>query len=221
MRSSNTRSKPDPQLSHLAYLTYNLIKESDLRKKLQQLGIPSTGSKQMMEKRHLHWVNMWNANCDSDQPRNKRELLKELDSWERSHFGSNPNSSGVMKKDFDGDKWSKGHNDHFKDLIALARNQNQSKLHNSIDKPKEDSVMNGTPDSGKSSEGPGIPAKEMFKFAASQVGQVPEENTDDDSLYRGKTPPQGKSSGRAKSSGKNIPMFQLPAEPVQDVDLLK
>jgi E3 ubiquitin-protein ligase RAD18 len=177
----------------------------------------------MMEKRHLHWVNLWNANCDSDNPRTKRELLKELDSWERSQFAPNPNSATLMRKDFDGDKWSKGHNDQFKDLIAQARKQNQSKLHNTVDKPKEDSVVNGAPDSSKSSEDSGNPVKEMFKFAAGQVGQVPEESTDDDSLYRDRTPPRGKSSssGLPKPSGKNLPMFEVPSEPFKDADLSK
>jgi hypothetical protein len=29
--------------------------------------------------RHTEWVNPWNANCDSRNPRTKRELSSELD----------------------------------------------------------------------------------------------------------------------------------------------
>lgn len=213
--------KNDAPRQPLAYMNYTILKESDLRKKLQNLGIPSGGIKSMMQARHTHWVDIWNANCDSDKPRSKRDLLRELDSWERSHYNSN--NSGVMKKDFDGGQWSKGHEAQFKDLIAQARARGQAKLNNAVDKPVEPTRPPGNIDE------PGAPAMEMFKFAASQVTND-NDSTEDDSLYKAKTPPlQGSqsnlrvggssSTSALDASGKKLPMFQVPSEPVKDADI--
>ena len=81
-----------------------------------------------MIKRHTEWVNLWNANCDSLRPRAKRELLHELDVWERSQGGHAPNQGGalgggssVMRKDFDGAGWAANHDVDFKQLISSAK----------------------------------------------------------------------------------------------------
>jgi E3 ubiquitin-protein ligase RAD18 len=77
-------------------------------------------------RRYTQWVDIFNANLDSPRPRSNRELLKELDTWERTQGGHAPNQgqvvpTGVMKKDFDGDEWSGKHKSHFDDLVAKAR----------------------------------------------------------------------------------------------------
>lgn len=81
-----------------------------------------------MEKRHKEWVMIWNANCDSARPRTKRELLQDLDTWERTQGGHALVSSAsvyqgaqIKDKEFDGAGWSTRHNDAFNDLIAQAR----------------------------------------------------------------------------------------------------
>jgi len=72
-------------------------------------------------------MNLWNANCDSKIPKSKRELLQELDIWERTQGGhaTGPSpfvsTSNVMRKDFDAKEWSSNHDDDFKRLIASAR----------------------------------------------------------------------------------------------------
>ncbi|KAI9848102.1 MAG: E3 ubiquitin-protein ligase rad18 [Sclerophora amabilis] len=129
---------PHPQQTmqnRLPQLNYSLYKENAMRKKLSELGIRASGPKSLLERRHTEWVNLWNANCDSNRPRSKRELLHELDIWERSQGGLAPGASyvggigggggvsgnAVMKKDFDGAGWAATHNSEFKDLIARAR----------------------------------------------------------------------------------------------------
>ena len=104
------------------------MNENALRKKIGTLGIPNWGPKQLLIRRHTEWVNLWNANCDSLKPRSKRELLHDLDVWERTQGGSTPvaqNSSSstnaVMGKDFDGTAWSASHADDFRQLVARAR----------------------------------------------------------------------------------------------------
>ncbi|KAI9886258.1 MAG: hypothetical protein M1823_001929 [Watsoniomyces obsoletus] len=129
---ANRRSLPiplkpatPPQMERLPKLNYSLYKEGALKKKLSELGIRSNGSKAMLEKRHTEWVNLWNASQDSSKPRTRRELLHELEIWERTQGTLAPTSSGsgstLMRKDFDGAAWAASHNDDFKKLIASAR----------------------------------------------------------------------------------------------------
>jgi len=102
------------------------MKDQALRKKLQDLGIPNWGLRQLLIRRHVEWVNIWNANCDSDRPRSKRELLRDLDGWEHSQGGHAKESSagpanGVMAKDFDSRAYASSNKDDFGRLIEQAR----------------------------------------------------------------------------------------------------
>jgi E3 ubiquitin-protein ligase RAD18 len=103
------------------------LKDNVLRKKLRELGIPDWGTKPLLQKRHTEWMNLWNANCDSKIPKPKRDLLRELDVWERAQGGRAPVPAGsnisntVMRKDFDGAAWSASHEDNFKKLIENAK----------------------------------------------------------------------------------------------------
>jgi len=117
---------PQPPPERLPQLSYSLLNEKALRKKLSELGIPSFGSKSLLIRRHTEWIALWNSNCDSPRPRLKKELLAELDTWERSQGGHAPNGvtgqpSAVMRKDFDGEGWARKNKDDFDLLIANAR----------------------------------------------------------------------------------------------------
>ncbi|GAB7362300.1 hypothetical protein MBLNU230_g2318t1 [Neophaeotheca triangularis] len=115
----------------IAELSYSMMKENALRKKLAELGLPNSGSKQLMVRRHTEWVNLWNANCDSNAPRTKRELLHDLDTWERTQGGRAPHgglgrASALMEKDFDGARWANKNKDDFSRLIADAKRKKGS-----------------------------------------------------------------------------------------------
>ncbi|TAQ86973.1 hypothetical protein B7494_g4706 [Chlorociboria aeruginascens] len=114
----------------LAQLNYSMVKDTALRKKLGDMGISAGGSRQLMERRYTEWVTLWNANCDSKNPRSKSELRKELDVWERTQgsrafgpAGSSNMGAQIKDKDFDGAAWSSKHDDSFRQLIASARNK--------------------------------------------------------------------------------------------------
>jgi len=115
-------TKPQERLPEL---NYSLLKDNAMRKKLSELGIPNWGSKPLMVRRHTEWVNLWNSNCDSTNPRTKRELLHELDSWERSQGGhareGTAIANGIMKKDFDSQGWAASNKTDFDRLIEDAR----------------------------------------------------------------------------------------------------
>ena len=108
-----------------------------MRKKFRELGIPDWGPRQLMQKRHTEWMNLWNANCDSRNPKSKRELLRELDIWEKTQGGLATGSSlveknTVMAKDFDAAGWSANHNNDFKRLIANARKRTEAQVRSTI-----------------------------------------------------------------------------------------
>jgi E3 ubiquitin-protein ligase RAD18 len=120
---SSQRNTPRPQ-DRISELNYSLLKETAMRKKMDELGLPSFGGKQLMVRRHTEWVNIWNANCDSSSARTKRDLLHDLDTWERTQGGRAPapnQSYGIMRKDFDGNGWANKNKDDFSRLIADAR----------------------------------------------------------------------------------------------------
>lgn len=129
--SSKTNPQQPPRaLEHLPALNYSMLKDNVLRKKLADLNISTYGSRQMLEQRHKEWVTIWNANCDSAHPKTRSELLRDLDTWERTMSSASRNSSlyggqaaqpQVKDKDFDGASWATSHDTSFKDLIARAR----------------------------------------------------------------------------------------------------
>lgn len=120
--SRPSSTQPPRSQERISELNYSLLNDAKLRAKLKELGLPNWGAKQLMIKRHTEWVNLWNANCDSRNPRSERELLRELDQWERTQGGRAATSlSTVMRKDFDGTAWTNRNRDDFSRLIAEAK----------------------------------------------------------------------------------------------------
>jgi E3 ubiquitin-protein ligase RAD18 len=165
--SRNTpRIPPRPQ-DRISELNYSLLKEGPMRKKMDELGIPGFGNKQLMVKRHTEWVNLWNANCDSSNPRSKRELLQDLDTWERTQGGRAPVTNqgyGIMRKDFDGDGWANKNKVDFARLIADAKRKKATtaaapesdKKEGDVGPRAPESEQGGmTPDAVSSSQAPG------------------------------------------------------------------
>jgi E3 ubiquitin-protein ligase RAD18 len=126
IRPGPLRQQRTHSLKPLPHISYGLLKDGPLKKKMAELGISTTGSRPLLERRHAEWVTLWNANCDSYRPLSKAELLRQLESWERTQGGRAPSSSNAMgnnirSKDFDGASWAAKHDSSFKDLIAQAR----------------------------------------------------------------------------------------------------
>ena len=114
-------------LERLPPLNYSILRDQALRKKMSELNISASGSRQLLERRHKEWVTIWNANCDSARPKSRMELLHDLDVWERTLGGRAPLTlsshigAQIRDKDFDGAAWAAKHDTSFKDLIANAR----------------------------------------------------------------------------------------------------
>jgi E3 ubiquitin-protein ligase RAD18 len=120
--------RPHFEPTPLPTLNYSLLSDANLRKKLKDLGISSTGNRPVLERRHREWLTLWNANCDASNPRSKAELLRELDTWERIQVGQQTSrihtlSSGglpITSKEFDSAAWSSKHGPAYRSLIEEA-----------------------------------------------------------------------------------------------------
>ena len=125
-----------------------MVKDNALRKKLGDMGISASGSRQLMERRYTEWVTLWNANCDSKIPKGKAELKRELDVWERTQGGGAPMASrmntggNIRDKDFDGLAWSKNNDESFKQLVAEARKKKATKTE--VGEPPKSEAESGT-----------------------------------------------------------------------------
>jgi E3 ubiquitin-protein ligase RAD18 len=141
-----TQPSATNQKERLPTLAYSMLNDNALRKKLKELGISNQGPKLLMQKRHTEWVNLWNANSDSRTPRLKRELLKELEVWERTQgrqIANNLGASGVMAKDFDSDAYAKSNKSDFDELIRKAREKAKAKKADRIEKQPGIPTPNG------------------------------------------------------------------------------
>lgn len=124
--------RPSFEPTPLPTLNYSLLNDTNLRKKLKDIGISNTGNRPALERRHREWLTLWNANCDAAKPRSKTELLRELDTWERIQAGPGTSRNYTMgsgglpigSQDFDIAAWSSKHGSAYHSLIEeAARNR--------------------------------------------------------------------------------------------------
>lgn len=98
---------------------YNLRSDRELRKLLDDAGLPTTGDREKMIERHRQWVNIWNANLDSTKARRSAaQLRKDLAAWERTRASAKDHSAHVDKQKA---TWVKSNKEQFDDLIAKAK----------------------------------------------------------------------------------------------------
>jgi E3 ubiquitin-protein ligase RAD18 len=221
-----------------------MLKEGALRKKLQDTGIPSWGTKDLMRRRHIEWLNIHNSNCDADESvrKNKRQLLKELDEWEQTQGGrADTKESKIMKKDFDGTGYAKSHKTDFDDLIARARQQRNTPQPGSEEsrpdqQPSElrSSHVNLDVDTAPSNQHPSdtkeLPHPNPYENRESPLAsiraEVEQPNTANSHVP---TLPSESSMDRSllneeglqnpfSSQNRKVPMFALPEEAMRDVE---
>ncbi|KAF7353675.1 Postreplication repair E3 ubiquitin-protein ligase rad18 [Mycena venus] len=101
---------------HLPKTAYDTLKDRQLKDKLVDLGLPTTGDRTLWIARHQRWTIQWNANLDKSAPnrQSKAELLKELKKWEEER-------KVKRKKATVDESYLKTHNSDFKKLVDAAR----------------------------------------------------------------------------------------------------
>ncbi|OTB10031.1 hypothetical protein K445DRAFT_323424 [Daldinia sp. EC12] len=181
--SSSPKKPPARTFERLPAVNYSMLKEPQLRKKLQEQGISAAGSRQMLEKRHKEWTTIWNANCDSQYPRRKGELLHDLDVWERTVGSRAPTNSRTISlgaqikdKDFDGAAWAAKHDSSFKDLIANARRNKVLMGRKSSEDEKK--AVDGTHNSSKNRGDEPAPQPDSEMIASLDHSEEPQEQVD-------------------------------------------
>jgi E3 ubiquitin-protein ligase RAD18 len=215
-----------------------MLKEGALRKKLQEIGIPNWGSKDLLKRRHIEWLNIYNSNCDADDSvrKSKRQLVKELEEWENTQGGrADVKESKIMKKDFDGNGYAKSHKSDFDDLIAKARMKRSApktedtKDGPSPEKPGDNSILEPQPpnlDSTPSSRNPyennesALSTIRAKVAAANKTGSTLATLSSEPSLPD-ETPPPDREVGIHNPLGspaRKVPMFAMPEQPVKDLD---
>ncbi|KAF7359252.1 DNA repair protein [Mycena sanguinolenta] len=101
---------------HLPKVSYDTLKDKQLRDKLTGLGLSTSGERPALIARHQRWTMLWNANLDRSpsQRQSKVELVKELKRWEEER-------KTKKKKITVDESHLKIHDSEFKRLVAAAR----------------------------------------------------------------------------------------------------
>lgn len=135
---SSTHIQKEERLPKLDHTTLSM---TQLRQKLSNLGLSTTGSRQNLIDRYNHYEIIWNSNfCDSLNPVDVSDLKRQLASWEASRgptTGNGINSIGNLMKrgdkayqklmtNFRNDRferrsWIELYSKEFKKLIKEAR----------------------------------------------------------------------------------------------------
>ncbi|KAK6531236.1 E3 ubiquitin-protein ligase rad18 [Arthrobotrys megalospora] len=140
----------------------SLTKEADLRKKLRDIGIrcdvKGKETKQVLWARLQEWINIWNANLDSDNPKTKMALIRDLEVYERNQQNQKP--SVVQDKGFEREAWSSSHNNEFEALVASARKSAAQKKENAEEAAATDRPSDST---GVQTELNGIGSPEIIE----------------------------------------------------------
>ncbi|KAL9838756.1 E3 ubiquitin-protein ligase RAD18 isoform 2-T2 [Geothlypis trichas] len=88
----------------MSKVVYNLLSDRELRKRLKELGLSSSGTRQQLIKRHQEFVHMYNAQCDSLHPKSVAEVVKELEKNEKIRLQLECNKPGENSLTFTKDQ---------------------------------------------------------------------------------------------------------------------
>ncbi|NXT68224.1 RAD18 ligase, partial [Chaetops frenatus] len=139
----------------MSKVVYNLLSDRDLRKKLKEHGLSTSGTRQQLIKRHQEFVHMYNAQCDSLNPKSVAEVVKELEKNEKIRVQLECNKPGENSLTFTKDQteeeideihaeYRKKHRNEFKFLVDQV-----NKRWKQIGEEKAESAQNKEEDSVK------------------------------------------------------------------------
>uniref|UniRef100_A0A8C2UBV0 RING-type E3 ubiquitin transferase n=1 Tax=Coturnix japonica TaxID=93934 RepID=A0A8C2UBV0_COTJA len=153
LRSSAHKRKPMPKV------VYNLLSDRDLKKKLKEHGLSFRGSRQQLIKRHQEFVHVYNAQCDSLNPKSVAEIVKELEKNEKIRLQLELSKSGENSLTFTKDQTEQ----EIDEIHTGYRNKHKSEFQFLVDQAKnrwEKSGKRKTKNMRKKEEGTvvGLPA---------------------------------------------------------------
>ncbi|CAH2312713.1 E3 ubiquitin- ligase RAD18 isoform X3 [Pelobates cultripes] len=114
----------------MAKVVYNLLSDRDLRKRLKEIGLSTHGTKQQMIRRHQEFVQMYNAQCDSLNPKSVAEIVCEIENNEKTRSALEAKQESGMtfskeqtEREIDEihQKYRKKHKNEFQQLIQQMK----------------------------------------------------------------------------------------------------
>uniref|UniRef100_A0A8C3JBB5 RING-type E3 ubiquitin transferase n=1 Tax=Calidris pygmaea TaxID=425635 RepID=A0A8C3JBB5_9CHAR len=123
LRSSAHKRKP------MSKVVYNLLSDRDLRKKLKEHGLSTQGTRQQLVKRHQEFVHVYNAQCDSLNPKSVAEVVKELEKNEKIRVQLEINKTGENSLTFTKDQTE----EEIDEIHADYRNKHRSEFQFLVD----------------------------------------------------------------------------------------
>ncbi|NXR84420.1 RAD18 ligase, partial [Pycnonotus jocosus] len=108
----------------MSKVVYNLLSDRDLRKKLKEHGLSTSGTRQQLIKRHQEFVHMYNAQCDSLNPKSVAEVVKELEKNEKIRVQLECNKPGENSLTFTKDQTE----EEIDEIHAEYRNRHKSEF---------------------------------------------------------------------------------------------
>jgi E3 ubiquitin-protein ligase RAD18 len=211
-----------------------MMNQKALQKKLQELGIPTNGRKELLIRRHTEWMHLWNANCDAlDNRKPKAQLLKELDVWERTQGGNASTAEPkIMRKDYDGQAHANAHKNQFDDLIAIAKMKREAAKQEK--EANKDSEKDGEDVQVEEPASRPIDASHAYDGNETALASIREKVEQANRVETKLTPPpttvlsdrQLRSASQEfqgmpnpfGAPSRRVPMFALPEDPIVDVE---
>lgn len=131
-RKTESKRKPLPKL------VLSLMKDSEIRKKLKELGLTSQGDRKSLESRLQRYIILYNAECDKINPRPVPELIKQCEEEEnlekKAQKSSNVNRLNVNRNtehniiEEQRKRYLAANKDSFKQLVAKMKKDDLQKL---------------------------------------------------------------------------------------------
>ncbi|XP_042360222.1 E3 ubiquitin-protein ligase RAD18 [Plectropomus leopardus] len=129
-KKESLRSSLDKKRRPMAKLVYNLLSMQELKRRLKECHLSMQGSRDQLIKRHQEFVHVYNAQCDSLNPKSAEDIAKELEANEKIRNQLQGKSKPVMvfaknqsEKEIDEmhSNYRKQHSSDFSRLIAQVR----------------------------------------------------------------------------------------------------
>ncbi|KAG7472475.1 hypothetical protein MATL_G00109300 [Megalops atlanticus] len=126
LRSSLGKRKP------LAKVVYTLLSMQELKRRLKEFNLSTQGSRDQLIRRHQDFVHMYNAQCDSLDPKSAEDIAKEVEKIEktRSQMESkskcpvfSSKSQTVEEIEAVNSNYRKEHSDEFSRLVAQVKSR--------------------------------------------------------------------------------------------------
>ncbi|XP_044026645.1 E3 ubiquitin-protein ligase RAD18 isoform X2 [Siniperca chuatsi] len=166
-------------------LVYNLLSLQELKRRLKECHLSVQGSRDQLIKRHREFVHIYNAQCDSLNPKSAEDIAKELEASEKIRNQLQGKAKPIMvfsknqsEKEIDEmhSNYRKQHSSDFSRLIAQVRGRLETTRQTCI---KQEVIVEGQ-DAQKT-----LPADQVAESKSCLVIKIEDGETDEEPSARG------------------------------------